>query len=177
MASSIEELAATAMMHHGGDKRNVALKDVVPAKKLTVKDEPSWIHAGLTDFCDAVGISVSTLKLFITTIERAHDPSSSFSHVLLQHSGSETDQLYLRALWCQADGFELLDLKEKVYILPTTMVELLRMPEYLIETGQSERLVKKAILTEYQKFLYKVERKQMATLIKEKSLIAFMNSI
>jgi uncharacterized protein YggL (DUF469 family) len=56
-------------------------------------------------------------------------------------------------------------------------VELLRMPEYLIETGQSERLVKKAILTEYQKFLYKVERKQMATLIKEKSLIAFMDSI
>jgi hypothetical protein len=64
-----------------------------------------------------------------------------------------------------------------VYILPTTMVELLRMPEYLIETEKSERLVTKAILTEYQKFLYKVERKQMSTLIKEKSLIAFMDSI
>ena len=177
MASSIDELAAMAMMHDGGDKRDVALKDVVSAKNLRVTDEPSWIHAGLTDFCDVVGISVSTLKLFITTVERAHDPSSSFRHMLNQHSGSETDQPYLRALWCQAEGFELLDLKEKVYILPTTMVELLRMHEYLIETGLSERLVQKVILTEYRKFHDMVEVKQMANFIREKSMEAFMDSI
>ena len=177
MASSIYELAAMAMRHDGGDKRDMALKDVVSAKNLRVKDEPSWIHAGLTDFCDVVGISVSTLKLFITTVERAHDPSSSFSHVLNQHSGSETDQPYLHALWCQAEGFELLDPKEKVYILPTTMVELLRMHENLIETGRSERLVKEVILTEYRKLQDKVEVKQMANLIREKSMEDFLDSI
>ena len=174
MASSIDEFAAMEMMRAGGDKKDISLKDVISALNVRDEEEPSWIQAGLKDFCDAVRISVSTLKLFITTVERAHHPSS---HVLNLHSCSENDQSYLRALWCQADGFELLDLKEKVYILPTTMVELLRMHEHLIETGVSRRLVKKVILTEYRKFSDFIQMKRMADFIRKKSMQAFMDSI
>jgi hypothetical protein len=174
MASSIDDLTAMAMMRDGGADEDVTLEDVISAMNAKVEQKPSWIQAELSDFCDAVGISVSTLKLFITTVERAHHPSSI---VLNLHIGSETDQPYLHALWCQAEGFELLDLKEKVHILPTTMVELLRMHEHLIETGQSRRHVKKVILSEYGKFHHMIHVKQLANFIRKRSMEAFMDSI
>ena len=173
MASNLDELEALAMIQEGGYPTVVASDDV----KCDKVEEPSWTKADLKSFCEFLGVSTSTLKFFTRVIDNESHPSIRLLPTMKAHSGSTTDQHYLRAFWCQAEGFELLDPLEIEYILPTIVVELLRMTEHLLNTESSMRRVAQRVRTEYRELYRKVRYKKLADFCRKKSLEAFMNSI
>ena len=170
MLSNLDELAALAMVQDGGFQTDVTVDDI----KCDKVEEPSWIKADLNSFCDVMRISASTLRLFTKVIDRENHPSV---RLFGQHSGPTTDQDYLRALWCQAEGFELLDPRESVHILPTIVVELLRMTEHLLNIDSSVHRVAQSVRTEYRQLYWTVRSKLIASFCRKKSLENFMDSI
>jgi len=172
--SSLDELEAMALMSSGVVEQDVAIDDL-HCKKL---EEPSWIKADLQNFCDFLGVAVATLQLFTTTIE--HEYHSSLLMLPQRKEPyvfNQPDEAYLRALWCQAEGFERLDPEEEMYILPTSVVELLRMADYMIEAKKSKRNMTTAIRTEYRRLYRIVQVKSMAEWIRKKNMEDYMDSI
>ena len=170
MPSNLDELTALAMVQDGGFLIDTTVDDIECGKV----EEPSWIKADLNSFCDVMKISASTLRLFTKVIDRENHPSV---RLFGQHSGPTTDQDYLRALWCQAEGFELLDPRESVYILPTVVVELLRMTEHLLNTDSSAHRVRQLVRTEYRQLYWTVRSKLFTSFCRKKLLETFMDSI
>ena len=173
MASNLDELEALAMIQEGGYPTVVAIDDV----KCDKVEEPSWTKADLKSFCEFLGVSTSTLKFFTRVIDNESHPSIRLLPTMKAHSGSTTDQHYLRAFWCQAEGFELLDPRESVHILPTIVVELLRMTEHLLNIDSSVHRVGQSVRTEYRQLYWTVRSKLIASFCRKKSLETFMDSI
>ena len=66
MPSNLDELTALAMVQDGGFQTDTTVDDI----KCDKVEEPSWIKADLNSFCDVLGISASTLRLFTKVIDR-----------------------------------------------------------------------------------------------------------
>ena len=170
MPSNLEELTAWAMVQDGG----VLIDTPVEEIECGTVEEPSWIQADLTSFCHVIGVSAPALKFFTKVIDQESHPSI---RLFVQHHGPTTDRDYLRALWCQAEGFELLNPQESVYILPTVVVELLRMTEHLLNTDSSAHRVRQLVRTEYRQLYWTVRSKLITSFCRKKLLETFMDSI